>query len=56
MIAEDLLTTNFSFFLQAILKPRFLGYCQSERSEELRIFKWLRFFTPFGMTEKLVLN
>jgi hypothetical protein len=38
--------------LEAISKPRFLGYCHSERSEESRIFKWLRSFTPSRMTEK----
>jgi hypothetical protein len=38
--------------LQAISKPQLLGYCHSERSEESRIFNWLRSFTPFRMTEK----
>jgi hypothetical protein len=38
--------------LQAISKPQLLKYCHSERSEESRIFNWLRSFTPFRMTDK----
>jgi hypothetical protein len=41
---------------EAVSKPKHPLNCHSERSEESHIFKALRFFTAFRMTEKQVLK